>query len=68
MIKEKNASHFPSPMYRCREGATRPKVFYITALPLQGDKKDKKRRRIIELQGNEMFEQKIISLTCSLQA
>lgn len=53
------------------EGAARAKVFNITALPLLGDKKkeEKERRnRIIELQRNEMFEQKIISLTCSLEA
>lgn len=67
MIKEKKkASHFPSPI--CREGTARAKVFYVTVLPLQGDKKEEKRNRIIELQRNEMFEQKIISLTCSLQA
>lgn len=45
MIKEKNASHFLSPIYRCREGAVRAKVSYITVFPLQGEKK----RREIEL-------------------
>lgn len=69
MIKEgKNASHFHSPVCRCREEAAQTEVFYTTVLPLQGDKREKKRNKIIELQRNEMFEQKIISLTCSLQA
>lgn len=45
-------------------------MFYITALPLKRDKKEKnkKRNKIIELQRIEMFEQKIISLTRGLEA
>lgn len=69
MIKEgKNTSHFHSPICRCREEAAKAEVFYTVVLPLQGDKREKKRNKITELQRNEMFEQKIISLTCSLQA
>lgn len=63
---KKNAYHFPSLIFRCKKGAPKAKVFYITALPLQEDKKEKKRNRITELHRNEMFEQKIISLTRSL--
>lgn len=44
-----------------------PKRFTSQYFPCrETKKKENKRNRIIELQRNEMFEQKIISLTCSL--
>lgn len=55
------------------EGAARAKVFYTPQhFPCEETKKRKekenKRNSITELQRNEMFEQKIISLTYSLEA
>jgi len=66
VIKEKNASHLPHlTEMQGRSSQSQSALHHSTSLAGR-QKKENKRNRIIELQRNEMFEQKIISLTCSL--
>lgn len=62
---------FLIPTSRWGKEQPEPKCFLSQHFPCKETKKieeKEKRNRIIELQRNEMFEQKIISLACSLEA